>query len=118
MQHTITYNDLFSIELDIAKMKSTSPGLSILLNSSINRFYQRSAMHSKVLHSRMDDIKKKYIQHDEEKFLTVGEGESLKHLYKEEVMQKNGELLTDEAVQAAYLAEANDFLTKHIVIDL
>lgn len=115
---TITYNELWVIEIDAAKVKEQFPSLFFFNENRFTKFFQQNAIHLKALHSRVHDIQRKYIAHDENNNPLRAEGAGGEWQYLESVVGKNGQLLTGDAVAQAYKDEVTAFLNRSITVEL
>lgn len=116
MRHSINYHQLFQIETDLKEITKQSPALSFLLNSTINRFYQRASMHLRSMNSNMDRLQKKYEVVGEDGKLSVNE-ESKEIVWKPEVVLDDRTVVGEE-VKKAYIDELNIFMERHCEIDM
>jgi hypothetical protein len=120
MKTTITKNDLFNIEQEFIHMQRHAPGLTLLLKTRLNFFFDRAGMHLKGLHERLREIKDNYVEKDEAgNYLTEDvEGQKrLKYLSsKLDLLQ--GKTLNKDEVRQAFTDECNKVFAETITLDL
>lgn len=121
MKRTITNNFLWIIDSDLQQIGEAMPGIAFLLDNKIQAFYQKNQMLLKILHGRMVDFQKKYIQHNEAgkpQYAPVEEGKDKDWLYVTSLIDEEGIFITGEAVGAKYRQLVTDFLNRSISIEI
>ena len=116
---TMLRSDLYQIDQEIIEIRKNSKALSLLLNKSIELFYNRAAMHLKIMDSRESSIKERYIQKDDQgKFITITEGDKTKWKFIESKADlEKAEVLDVSMVEAAFNKEISAFMKQSITID-
>lgn len=118
MKREITNNQLWLIENDLTAVARQSPGIAFLLATKIQQFYSRNEVLLKILHKRVHEIQKKYIVHDDNNQPQYVAGTDNKEwFYLDSVIGKKGQLLTGEAIAAAYTEEVNEFLNRSVTVE-
>ncbi len=121
MRRTITNGTLYQIEMDISQISSKSPGIHFLLETRIDSFFSRNQQVLKIIHKRMHNIQKRFIEHDEKEkpmYAEAVEGQPKQWEYLESATKTNGQLVTGDGVKTAYLEEAEDFLGRSVHVEL
>lgn len=121
MKRELTNEQLWTLANDMRKVQSESPTLSFLLGDKINRFFQVNAMSIKILNSRLGEIQKKYIVHNEQgepQLAPVEEGKPLTWQYLESAIGKDAQVLTGDAIEKAYEADFNEFMKRSVTVSI
>jgi hypothetical protein len=112
----LTYNDLFSIEQDVARIKNNSIALYFFILPWATRLFNNAANHMMVIHSRLNEIQKKYIEVNEEGVLLVKDGE---YVFKKTVTDiTNARILAGEQLVEAYSQECEKLLRKECIVEM
>jgi len=119
IMQTIKRGDLYTIEQELLAIQKNYPAFAILLKDKIRLFLQKNNHQLKVMASRLNDVKLKYVQRDEHgTFLTVTVGETLQWKFIDKLTDlENARVLDVSQVAQKFEEECELFFSQSIHID-
>lgn len=121
MRRQITNSFLWQVQNDLLNLQQMMPGLAFILENRIASFFQRNQMNLKILNSRMHEIQKKFIVHNEKntpQYEEVEEGKPKDWKYVESVAGKDGQLITGSQVKEEYQQQMEEFMQRTVTVEL